>query len=185
MARAKGWLQRKVFLMPITVSNAGNEILLESGGLRISLPASVSAQVAALLPPAATSATNSTELVLSEDHPMWDHHSGGNRNTGERWDTNEGLEYARSLRRYLPDKASAFFEMLLREPGRLFTSDEIARSLGLKSPSAVAGALNGFVKPGRENKRPYPFYWWEGADGRPTRYAVRPSIAAAFIAAGD
>jgi len=134
MARAKGWLQRKVFLMPITVSNAGNEILLESGGLRISLPASVSAQVAALLPPAATSATNSTELVLSEDHPMWDHHSGGNRNTGERWDTNEGLEYARSLRRYLPDKASAFFEMLLREPGRLFTSDEIAGASASSRP---------------------------------------------------
>jgi hypothetical protein len=80
-----------------------------------------------------------------------------------------------------------FFEMLLSEPGRLFTSEEIVatHSEVFSSVRAVAGCLAGFVKPTEELGRPFPFFWWEGLHGAPSRYAIRPSIAAVFAAAGE
>lgn len=160
-------------------------VVITAGGVQIALSEAVSQKIAAVLPKDKSGGAPSP-LVLSEDHPMWDHHSGGDRHHGHPWVSPEALEDARVTRRHLPEKASAFFELLLSEPGRLFTSEEIVAAIGsLKSAAAVAGSLNGFVKPCRETGRPFPFYWWEGADGKPTRYAVRPSVAAVFIAAGD
>jgi hypothetical protein len=162
-----------------------NEVVITAGGLSTRLSVSLAQKVAAALPnkpaPGALG-----PLVLPEDHAMWDHHSGGDRHNGEPWMLPEAVDDARSTRRYLPAKASAVFELLLSEPGRLFTSEEIVKAVGsLKSAAAVAGSLNGFVKPKKQNGRPFPFYWWEGADGKPTRFAVRPSVAKVFIAAGD
>lgn len=184
--KAKVWLCAKGGCkMSVSVELVGDEILLNGGGLRCSLPVSVGKQIAALLPTDHAS-TSLAPLVLDDDHVMWDHHSGGDRHKGEPWAQPGALDDARALRRYLPTMGSAFFELLLSEPGRLFTSEEICEQLPMfKSPAAVAGSLNGFVKPKNENGRPFPFYWWEGADGKPTRYAVRPSVANVFIAAGD
>lgn len=170
--------------MNAIVDLVDDEVIVTTDGLRVSLSVSLAEMVAAALPgepaPGALG-----PLVLPEDHAMWDHHSGGDRHNGDPWELPKAIDDARSTRRYLPTKASAVFELLLSEPGRLFTSEEIVNAVGsLKSAAAVAGSLNGFVKPKKENGRPVPFYWWEGADGKPTRYAVRPSVAKVFIAAG-
>lgn len=162
------------------------KVVITSGGMQTILSEAVVAQVAAVLPSTKQATGVLGPLVLAEDHPMWDHHSGGDRHHGHPWVMPDAIDDARSTRRYLPAKASAFFELLLSEPGRLFTSEEIVDAIDtLKSPAAVAGSLNGFVKPTNDNGRPFPFYWWEGADGKPTRYAIRPSVAKVFIAAGD
>lgn len=118
---------------------------------------------------------------------MWDHASGGSRNEpGREWTMNDLAEAAITLDAVSGKKAGIFVELLLDHPGRLFTSDEIIAAApdSFASPYAVAGSLNGFRKHVERAGRVYPFYWWEGGRrGVPTRYAVRPSVAAVFNAA--
>lgn len=171
--------------MAWTVKMTESGAIVSNEGVSIELPMSVVQQLKPS--PAAPSANMPGELVLDENHPMWDHHSGGNRHTGDPWVLPEALMDARAERRYLPEKGKAFFELLLSQPGHPFSSDEIIEALPehFGSALAIAGSLNGFVKPSKQNGRPFPFFWWEGAEGKPTRYAVRPSVAKVFIAAGD
>lgn len=119
--------------------------------------------------------------VLPEAHPMWEHHSGGSRHQRPQWKMDD-LHEARLTLRHLSPKARVFFDIMLEEPGRLLTSTEIIDRAPdvFASPSAVAGALNGFTQHADRADRPLPFYWWAGP---PARYAVRPSIAEVFLRA--
>jgi hypothetical protein len=127
------------------------------------------------------------EIVLEEDHVMWDHASGGSRSQpGRTWTMNDLAEAAITLEAINDKKAGVFFGLLLDQPGRLFTSDEIIAAAPdtFASAYAVAGCLNGFRKHVERAGRVYPFHWWEGdAESTPTRYAIRPSVAAVFNAA--
>ncbi len=180
-----GALGKGVPEMAWNVKMTDSGATVSNEGLSIDLPQEVLEELKVTANKAATSEAG--ELVLDETHPMWDHHSGGDRHTGNPWVLPEALMDAKTERRYLPNKAKAFFELLLSKPGRLFSSDEIIEALPehFSSALAIAGSLNGFVKPANQNGRPFPFFWWEGAEGKPTRYAVRPSVANVFIAAGD
>ena len=124
---------------------------------------------------------------LDENHPMWDVASGGSRNRpGETWTMEDLSEAAVLLGAIRGKKAGAFFDLLLKEPGRLLTSDEIMSATPgtFSSAYAIAGSLNRFRKHVERAGRAYPFYWWEGTDSdKPTRYAVRPSVANVFNAA--
>ena len=125
------------------------------------------------------------QVVLAEDHPMWDHASGGDRQAGvEFHDGDEQL--ARALRRGLSKKSSVFFEHLLREPGRLVSVTDFIETYPdvFGSASAVAGSLTSFSRACKRAERSLPFYWWEGRGGAPTRYAVRPAVAQVFLRAG-
>ena len=126
-------------------------------------------------------------VVLDDDHVMWDHASGGSRNLpGRAWTMGDLAEAAITLDAVAGKKAGVFFDLLLDHPGRLYTSDEIiaAAPETFASAYAVAGSLNGFRKHVERAGRVYPFHWWEGdAHGTPTRYAIRPSVAAVFNAA--
>lgn len=172
--------------MSVTVSrNPEGQLTLLTGGLMITLDEATAERIVDFVTPVEKAPSDG---MLEENHPMWDHHSGGDRHEGVGWSLPEALEDARKTRRHLADlKAKAFFDLLLSDPGRLFSSDELVALLPnhFNSPAAVAGCLNGFVKPCREFRRPFPFYWWEGADGKPTRYSVRPSVAKVFNAAGE
>lgn len=124
--------------------------------------------------------------TLPDDHPMWDHASGGDRQAGiEFHDGDEHL--ARSLRRGLSRNARLFFEHLLREPGRLVSVVEIIDAYPdtFASPSTIAGSLTSFSRACKRAERSLPFYWWQGRAGAPTRYAVRPAVAQVFLRAGD
>ncbi len=173
--------------MTATIQRTSDGVRILADGVIIDLDRRVCGQIAA-----ASTATEPGEATavpfLSDHHPMWQHYSGQERHRGRAWSMPEDLPGAREPRRHVAGMAcGTFFEMLLSEPGRLFTSEEIvaAHSDVFASANAVAGCLNGFVKPTEELGRPFPFYWWEGADGAPSRYAVRPSDAAVFAAAGD
>lgn len=125
-------------------------------------------------------------LVLPEDHPMWDHASGGNRNRPDKqWSADDLVQAALTLQGIAGKKAGAFFDLLLAAPGRLFTAEEIVQqcNTAFRSPHAIAGSLNGFRKHVERANKVYPFYWWEAESASMTRYAVRPSVAAIFSSA--
>jgi hypothetical protein len=168
------------------MTNNDESLVVDLGpGVKLHLTGAAAARLrATLVLPKAPSEGNA---VLGDGDLMWEHHSGGDRSSGVPWSLPEALDDARDLRRNLPAKGSAFFELLISEPGRAFTSDEIIGLLRehFTSAHSIAGALNGFAKPCERTGRPFPFYWWEGTNGSPTRYAMRPSIALVFIAAGD
>jgi len=174
-------------MLQIALAPSG-EIRLITDGVTVELDSFAVKQIIALavdVPPSRQ--LSEGRMTLPEDHPMWEHHSGGGRHGGKPWTMPVDLDGARQLRRHLAGKAcGVFFDMILVEPGRLFTSQEIvdANPEVFSSASAVAGSLAGFVKPGEELDRAFPFTWWEGADGGPTRYAIRPSVASIFVAAG-
>ena len=132
------------------------------------------------------STATSTDVVLEEGHPMWDHASGGDRRAGIEFHADDEQE-ARELRRGLSTKASVFFEHLLRQPGRLVSTTELIETYPevFGSPSAVAGSLTSFSRACKRMKRSLPFYWWEGSVDTPTRYAIRPTVAQVFLRAGS
>jgi len=137
--------------------------------------------------PAAPVGHSTEGSVLADDHVMWDHASGGNRNDASRqWTMNDIAEAAITLDAVKGKKAGVFFDLLLDHPGQLFTSADLVAAAPdvFASAYAVAGSLNGFRKHVDRAGRVYPFHWWEGdSEGTPTRYAVRPSVAAVFNAA--
>jgi hypothetical protein len=170
--------------MSLSMEVVDDQLLLSEGSFLLRLSMAEATRIASLTAARTKSPPDQT-VELDEHHVMWDHHSGGDRHGGDPWTLPGALDDASALLRHLPEMGAAFFELLLSQPGRLYTSQEIIDALPMfRSPSAVAGSLNGFVKPLKANGRPFPFYWWEGADGKPTRYAVRPSVAAVFLAAG-
>jgi len=124
-------------------------------------------------------------LVLPEDHPMWDHGSGGDRNDPAlRWRPGDLAEAAITLAGVKGKKAGRFFDILLSQPGRLFSvADLMEIEPEFTSAHSVAGCLNGFRLHIKRAGRHYPFYWWEGEELK-TRYAVRPSVAEIFLEAG-
>lgn len=175
-------------MSPTITKDLDGKIVISSPGVSLVLDNDTAWRIGALAADVASTASEEKAVVLPEGHPMWDHHSGGGRHSGKEWTMPESIPDARKTRRHLAElKARDFFELLLSEPGRLFSSEEIIETLSdqFASASAVAGCLNGFVKPCTETGHPFPFHWWEGAEGKPTRYAVRPSVAQVFAAAGD
>ena len=129
----------------------------------------------------ATSAPGPLGVVLDDDHPLWDRHSGGSGHEGPEWGTDDDND-AEAFYARLGGKAKVFFDLLLDQPGRQLTVDElIALSNGVFTSSfSIAGAINGLRLAYEASGRRYPFYWWEG---NPTRYAVKPSVADLFNAA--
>lgn len=124
---------------------------------------------------------------LPEDALMWSYSSGGSRNEpSEQWTLADLAEAAITLEGIRGKKSEVFFDVLLSDPGRTFSSDEIVKAHPevFASAFAVAGSLNGFRKHAERAGRAFPFHWWEGngAD-TPTRYGIRPSVAEVFLAA--
>lgn len=120
-------------------------------------------------------------LSLPTEHRLWDLHSGGD---GHRvmpdWNPSEDIEPARNFYEAVGGKAKIFLDILIDHPGRLFTVQEIRSLAGdtvFMNSHSLAGSLQGLTKPREESKLRFPFRWWEGP---PTRYAMRPDIAALF-----
>ena len=145
--------------------------------------ARIRAELTAMQSKAAETPAPGPPLLLDE-HPMWEHHSGGKNHHGRaQWREGDSA-YAAALLMDLSGKARVFFELLLDRPGQLLDTHQLLRLAPgtFGSAKAIAGCLNGFVNPCRRFDRRFPFYWWDRFDG-PTRYAVRPSVARVFNAA--
>ncbi|MER6976114.1 DUF6416 domain-containing protein [Streptomyces carpinensis] len=89
----------------------------------------------------------------------------------------------------LAPQARRVFEYLLRHPGRRIHCAELVDKV-LGGPNEgdparrVAGVLSGMSRGQSNSGRRFPFYWWEAPEGSAgASYAVRPSVAAVFLAA--
>lgn len=157
--------------MTVTVSLAA--------GVDLVLADAVAARVADQLAQQVVDAT--VTAVLDDDHPLWERHSGGSGHDGTEWTAGDE-DLAEAFYRRIKGKAKLFFDLLLDHPGTQLTVDGLieASEGEFTSSFSVAGAINGLRLPHTASGRRYPFYWWEGT---PTRYAVKPSVAAVFNAA--
>ncbi|WP_328870980.1 DUF6416 domain-containing protein [Streptomyces sp. NBC_00287] len=126
---------------------------------------------------------------LSEVDPRWAEHSGEEGHYGAPEWGPEDLERARRLLAELAPQARQMLEYLLRNPGRKIHCTELVdMALGGPNEGApaqrVAGVVRGMSKGHSSSGRRLPFYWWEAPEGSAgATYAVRPSVAAVFLAA--
>ncbi|MGC9539966.1 DUF6416 domain-containing protein [Streptomyces sp. UG1] len=99
------------------------------------------------------------------------------------------MERAAVFLEELAPQALQVFEYLLRNPGReIHCTELVDKALGgpngVDSARRVAGVLSGMSKARSNSERRYPFSWWEAPEGGAgATYAVRPSVAAVFLAA--
>jgi hypothetical protein len=165
---------------------AGTRIEVTNAGTRLEVTEAVAAGLRdqlnhALNEPAAAQdiGVASASLVLDDEHPLWDQHSGldGHRVDPE-WATGD-LKHVQAFYELVGGKAKVFLDLLIDHPGWLLTVDELCElSDGVFSGSrSVAGAINGLCRAHRSSGRRYPFYWWAG---NPARYAMKPSVALLF-----
>ncbi|MET7382302.1 DUF6416 domain-containing protein [Streptomyces sp. NPDC005526] len=128
-------------------------------------------------------------VYLTEVDPRWAEHSGGEGHYGAPEWGPEDLERAAAFLAELAPQAGRVFEYLLRNPGRTIHCTELVdKALGGPNEGdparRVAGALSGMSKAYSNCGRRFPFYWWEAPEGSVgATYAVRPSVAAVFLAA--
>ncbi|WSA82257.1 DUF6416 domain-containing protein [Streptomyces sp. NBC_01799] len=89
----------------------------------------------------------------------------------------------------LAPQSRQMLEYLLCNPGRRIHCTEVVdMALGGPTEAApaqrVAGVVSGMSKGHSNSGRRLPFYWWEAPEGSAgATYAVRPSVAAVFLAA--
>ncbi|NRQ30702.1 hypothetical protein HII36_02470 [Nonomuraea sp. NN258] len=118
--------------------------------------------------------------MLSDDHPLWEHHTGldGHRDYPE-WDPETDLAAAQAFYQPIKSQAKIFFDLLIDHPGQQLSVDDIRRLTGdvFSGPRSVAGSISGLYRSHQASGRRYPFYWWEG---QPTCYAMKPSVAELF-----
>jgi hypothetical protein len=120
-------------------------------------------------------------LLLTEDHPLWEQHSGLAGHFGREWDSTD-LAVAEAFYASIAGKAKVFLDALIERPGEALDVDQICRLEPdvFSGSRSIAGAINGLRRAYLASGRRYPFYWWEG---NPTRYAMKPSVAKLFAAA--
>lgn len=127
-------------------------------------------------------------MYLTESDPRWAGHSGEEGHDGPEWGP-EDLERAAAFLAELAPQALQVFAYLLRNPGReIHCTELVHEALGgsndLDPARRVAGVLSGMSKAHGNSGRRYPFSWWEAPEGGAgATYAVRPSVAAVFLAA--
>jgi hypothetical protein len=127
-------------------------------------------------------------VYLAEADPRWAECSGEVGHRGPEWQP-EDLERAAVFLAELAPQALRVFEYLLRNPGReIHCTELVTEALGgsneVDPARRVAGVLSGMSKAHGNSGRRYPFCWWEAPEGGAgATYAVRPSVAAVFLAA--
>ncbi|MFF3879172.1 DUF6416 domain-containing protein [Streptomyces sp. NPDC001978] len=128
-------------------------------------------------------------MYLTEVDSRWAEHSGEEGHYGDPEWGPEDLERAAVFLAELAPQARRVFEYLLRNPGRVIHCTELVdKVLGGSNEGdparRVAGVLSGMSKGHSNSGRRFPFYWWEAPEGSAgATYAVRPSVAAVFLAA--
>ncbi|MFJ5220325.1 DUF6416 domain-containing protein [Streptomyces sp. NPDC088354] len=128
-------------------------------------------------------------LFLIETDARWAQHSGEEGHYGAPEWGPEDLERAAVFLAELPAQTLRVFQYLLRNPGRSIHCtelvDEVMGGPNEGNPAHhVAGVLSGMSKAHGNSGRRLPFHWWQAPEGSiGATYAVRPSVAAVFLAA--
>jgi Family of unknown function (DUF6416) len=159
------------------------EIVIKLGGLSLTMSHADAASVAAQLARAGVVAAGDVPgavMIISDDHPMWQLHSGGERHEGPDW--RPGDESLAATQSQLPRVTAMFHKALVDHPGQLMSVEDLAAGTGgaLSSARVISGALAGYVNWCEKLDRRFPFYWWEGRNRESTKYAMQPRVAALF-----
>lgn len=131
-------------------------------------------------------------IMMRDDDPRWDAHSGGNGHRGTEWDSGDGAR-ATAFYESLTGNAKVILDLMIDRPGESLDADWLADQLRPPAPGdtqqrrrlLVSGSLSALRRPYVKSGRRYPFYWWQGTRGEPTRYAMKPSVANLFRAARE
>ena len=119
-------------------------------------------------------------VTLDHDDVFWEQHTGGDGHRDQpEWSQADG---ARATAFYADTgaRARAFLDLLIDRPGQLLDADWIADQI-LGSDAArdrtsgrrtVARSIRGMRRAQTESGRRYPFKWFEGRNGSPTRYGM-------------
>ena len=128
--------------------------------------------------------------VMLDDDPFWEKHDGGEgHRDAPEWSEADSAR-AGAFYATVHGDARKILDLMIEYPGQLLEADWIADQI---RPSAadrdsvrrrlVSGSLAALSGPREASQRRYPFYWWQGRDGSPTRYAMKPVVARLFRAA--
>jgi hypothetical protein len=159
------------------------EIVIKLGGLSLAMSQADAASVAVQLAKAGVVAEGDVSgavVIISDDHPMWILHSGGERHAGPDW--GPGDEVLAATQSQLPRITAMFHKALVDHPGQLMSVADLGAATGgaLSSARVISGALAGYVHWCERLNRRFPFYWWEGRNRESTKYAMQPRVAALF-----
>ncbi|MER6312576.1 DUF6416 domain-containing protein [Streptomyces sp. NPDC001581] len=127
---------------------------------------------------------------LNESDPRWDQASGGHTVDGHPQWGPEDVDRAADLLAEMRPAARRMFDHLVRHPGLEVHCAELelkclgGPEAGKNTANRVASTLRGLTDPAGATGRRLPFEWWKApAGGVGATYAVRPSVAAIFLAA--
>lgn len=137
---------------------------------------------AGLWPADEAAGPNPGREVFPDDHPIWRRHSGGSGHSAQpEWHADD-LDAAEAFYAAVHGKARTFLDLLIERQGQRLSTDDIRRLAPdvFDNDHAIAGSVKGLSKPTQASGRRYPFYWWQE---RPTRYGMKPGVAALFEAA--
>ena len=126
-------------------------------------------------------------MMLKDDDPLWERHSGGDGHSGPEWGPGDG-PLAADFYRSLAVNARLIFDLLMDRPGEQVNSDRIAEQIRGRGHTAtsklagqvVAGSLSMTGELAAASGRRLPFYWWKGRDGSASCYAMKPMVATLF-----
>ena len=127
-------------------------------------------------------------MRLGDNDPFWDQHSGGSGHTAyPEWSPADGA-LAAELYASTHDKTRLFLDLLIDRPGELVESTWIAEQMigsangadKRAGPRVVARSIWNMRQAQMASGRRYPFKWWRGQKRMPTRYAMKPTVAALF-----
>jgi hypothetical protein len=120
---------------------------------------------------------------IKDNDEMWAHHDGGSRHREPDW-TADDMPLARTQDR-LPPLTAIFHAALVDHPGQILSVEDLAAVTDgkLANSRVIAGAISGYVKWCERLDRRFPFYWWEGRNGRSAEYAMQQRVADLFQAA--
>jgi hypothetical protein len=125
-------------------------------------------------------------LVLADDDPLWEQHSGGDGHRGIEWGHDDGTR-AEEFYTALPENARFIFDLLMDRPGERLTADWIAAQMSGRRAAdtrvvgrrSVASSLSATAAPHEMSGRRLPFYWWRNSGGA-SLYAMKPTVARLF-----
>lgn len=125
-------------------------------------------------------------MILDDEDPQWDQHSGGSGHSAEEWEKGDGA-LAEAFYAALPATTRFIFDLLMDRPGERLTSDWIAAQLaqrqedGARTPGrrSVSASLSFVSRPHARSGRRLPFYWWRH-NGGASWYAMKPKAARLF-----
>jgi hypothetical protein len=112
---------------------------------------------------------------------VWALHSGGGRYDRPDWGPHDLDLAVRALDQFSA-KARQLLQIGTAQPGRLFSSADLASKLDVPGSHGLAGVLSGFVLGCEEVDRAFPLRWFERPGG-PTLYGVPPAVAQLFVEA--